>query len=682
MSQLKKLITEIHKRSLWQVLLIYVGGGWLVFEVVQTVTEGLGLPQWFPAFAALLLLTGLPVVLATAFVREGEAAATFSDPTLIPVEEGGSAAARRRRLLTWRKAGLSFMAALALWGVAAAGWLLFGSGAGGTHEVVEERPSVAVLPFVNRSGLEEDEYFTDGIHDQILTQLSKISGLSVRGRTSVMQYRESPKNLRQIGEELNARYLLEGGVLRAAGTVRINVQLIDAREDEHVWAETYDRALSVENLLAVQSEAARRVAEALRTTLTVDELERVEAKPTENVEAYEYFLRGNAHFRRRQLEREYYLAVQMYETAVELDPGFAEAWALIARARIRLYFVYGRVTELPAAEAAVNEALNLAPDLSEVQMALGDYYYYGRRDYDRALEHYTIVLREEPNNAEALASRAWIRRRQGDWEEAVAGLTGALEFDPQHDTYLFSLGDTYLLRRQYQEADHYFSRAMSLAPDLPGGHLGKVWLSLSRDGDSQRARQVLGETSQMIDPAVLLLSAELGRSLVPLALVRIFPDYFAQVLDGIAPATSRLDSAFYFLAKAQLGVSREETLAAHAFYDSARAVLEATVQEWPNEHRPHALLGLAYAGLGRAEDAIRHGKKGVELLPVSKDARTGPSLVWSLAEIEVTVGDYDSAIDRLDLLLSIPSEISVPVLRMDPIWDPLRDHPRFQALLE
>ncbi len=185
----------------------------------------------------------------------------------------------------------------------------------------------------------------------------------------------------------------------------------------------------------------------------------------------------------------------------------------------------------------------------------------------------------------------------------------------------------------------------------------------------------------MIDPAELLLGAELGRSLVPLALVRIFPDYFAQVLNEIAPATFRSDSAFYFLAKAQLSAAREDRLATRAYYDSARAVLEATVQQWPNEHRPHALLGLAYAGLGRTGDAISHGRKAVELLPLSKDARAGPSLVWGLAEIEVKVGDYDSAIDRLDLLLSIPSEISVPILRMDPVWDPLRPQPRFQALL-
>jgi serine/threonine-protein kinase len=682
MSRLKDLIREIHRRSLWQVLLIYCGAALVAYQAVQALTEGLGLPQWFPAFAIVLFIVGLPIVLATAFVHE------VSPPTVKPAEAEaagiGSEAApvqletgRRDRFLTWRNAAATFVIVLAAWGVVATGWYVIH---GRAPVPTAERKSVAVLPFANLSADPENEFFSDGVTVEIIDRLSKIADLTVKSRTSSFQYKDTDKSLREIGDELGVSAIVEGEVRRVGDRVRVNAQLIDADTDEHLWAEQYDRQLT--DIFSIQSDVAQQIATALKATLTADEKRRLEQRPTENIEAYEYYLRGTAHFRRRQLEREYHLAVQMHETAVGLDPGFAEAWAAIARVRVRLYFVYGRASELPEVEAAVDVALNLAPDLSEVQMAVGDYYYYGRRDYDRALEHYAIVLSQEPHNAQALASTAWIRRRQGNWQAAVAGLMGALEFDPRHDTYLFTLGDTHLLMRQYQEAERYYNRAVSLAPDLPLGHLGKVWISLSRDGDRRSARQVLGEAAQMIDPEELLLSAELGRSLVPLALVRIFPDYFAQVLDGMAPATFGRDSAYYFLARAHLSRAREETLATHAYYDSARAVLEPSVQEWPNEYRPHALLGLAYAGLGRTRDAIRHGQKAVGLLPVSRDARNGPSLVWSLAEIEVTVGDYDSAIGRLDLLLSIPSEISVPVLRMDPIWDPLRDHPSFQALLE
>ena len=230
-----------------------VGGAWVCYEIIDTITDRLVLPEWLPVLAIVLFLVGLPFVVATACVRED----TVSPAEAGLIERGPGEpavqATRTRHHLTWRSAGLAFVFALALWGVVAAAWLLFAGGVGDSLSVAGERPTVAALPLLNRSGLQEDEYFTDGMHDEILTQLSKISGLSIRGRTSVMQYRDSPKNLREIGEELNARYLLEGGVLRAGETVRVSVQLIDARRDEHLWAETYDRQLSIENLLAIQS---------------------------------------------------------------------------------------------------------------------------------------------------------------------------------------------------------------------------------------------------------------------------------------------------------------------------------------------------------------------------------------------------------------------------------------------
>jgi TolB-like protein/Tfp pilus assembly protein PilF len=681
MSRFKRLIVEVHHRSLWQVLLIYAVASWVVFEVVQTVTEGLGLPPWFPAFAALLLLVGLPLVLATAFVQEGGPATGRSDPTLLPHADGTADTDRTRegarRLLTWRNALAGGVLALALWGVVATAWYALYGGAAALEAV--DRKSVAVLPFANVGGDPENEYFSDGITGDIIAHLSKIADLKVISRTSVMQYKSTEKNLPEIGEELGVATILEGEVQRAGDRIRINAQLIDAESDDHLWAEQYDRQLT--DVFAIQSDVARQIATALKLTLTPGEKGQLEKQPTDNLEAYEYYLRGTAHFRRRQLERENDLAVRMYETAVDLDPDFAEAWAELARVRVRLYFVYGRTSELPLARAAVDRAMALAPELSETRMAVGDYYYYGQRDYARALEHYTFVQQEQPNNAQALASIGWIRRRQGKWEEAVAGLEAALELDPRHDTYLFTLGETHLLRRRYPEAERYFNRAMSFAPDIPGAYLGKTWLDLSRDGDIEGARQVLRKASETIDPAELLLSAELGRTPIPLALVRIFPGYYAQVLDDRLVATLGHDSAFYLLIRAELSATRGETGLARGNYESARAVLEARVQEWPNEYRPHALLGLAYAGLGRTRDAILHGEKAAALLPVSKDARMGPSLVWNLAEIAVMVGEYDAAIDHLEYLLSIPSEMSIPLLRIDPIWDPLRDHPRFQELL-
>ncbi|KPK77470.1 MAG: hypothetical protein AMS25_16885 [Gemmatimonas sp. SM23_52] len=316
-------------------LLIYVGGALVAYQAVQALTEGLGLPQWFPGLAVVLFVIGLPFVVATAFVRETGAPPvppSEREAEAVVGEEAATSAlpAGRRPQITWRNAGLSFVVALAVWGLVATGWMLFG-GRADEGAPADERPSVAVLPLANRSGLEEDQYFTDGINDEILTQLSKIGGLSVRARTSVMEYRDRTKNVRQIGEELNARYLMEGGVQRAGETVRINVQLVDAETDEHVFAETYDRELSVENLLAVQREVALRIADALEATLTVQEREQIDKAPTENLEAYDYYLRGLEYSRRRYTEADERITVEMFERATQLDSSFALAYARLSR---------------------------------------------------------------------------------------------------------------------------------------------------------------------------------------------------------------------------------------------------------------------------------------------------------------------------------------------------------------
>ena len=271
MNRLKRPIVEIHRRSPWQVLFIYVGGAWVCYEIIDTITDRLALPEWLPVLAMILFLIGLPVVLATAFVHEvAPPPGAPAEPT--PLTEAEAArrevetaaarleARRRHRFLTWRNAGLIFVFALALWGVVAAGWLVFSGSERETRAAADVRPSVAVLPFANRSALQEDEYFTDGIHDEILTRLSKLSGLRVISRQSVMRFRDSPTTMGEIAEALGVRYVLEAGLLRARDNVRINVQLIDAHTDDHLWAETYDRPLSIENLLDIQSEIASQIA--------------------------------------------------------------------------------------------------------------------------------------------------------------------------------------------------------------------------------------------------------------------------------------------------------------------------------------------------------------------------------------------------------------------------------------
>ncbi len=477
MSRLKRLIVEIHRRSLWQVLLIYVGGAWVCYEIIDTITDRLALPDWLPVLAIILFLVGLPFVVATACVREDavlppQAELAEPGPAEPPVQ-----ITRPRLHMTWRNAGLIFVFALALWGVVAAGWLLFGGGAGGTRAAAEERPSVAALPLVNRSGLPEDEYFTDGIHDEILTQLSKISGLSVRGRTSVMQYRDSPKNLRQIGEELNARYLLEGGLLRAGETVRINVQLIDAQRDEHLWAETYDRQLSIENLLAIQSEVARRIAEALEATLTPDEEDRLAALPTANLEAYDHYLRGRRFWNQRSLAA-FDSAIQYFNRAVLLDPNYARAYAALAETYVLLPEYGGPSFPeiLPVARAATERALALDTDLAEAYAASAYIKTRVEWDHEGAERDYRKAIERDPDYATAHQWYAELLNHTRRWDQSLEEARRAVELDPVSFTPNAVLAVTWLCNGRPAEAIAAAERALQILPDQ---ELAVKWLAFA-----------------------------------------------------------------------------------------------------------------------------------------------------------------------------------------------------------
>jgi serine/threonine-protein kinase len=665
MNRLKQFITEIHRRSLWQVLLIYVGAALVAYQAVQALTEGLGLPQWFPAFAIVLFIIGLPIVLATAFVHE----------VAPPLAAAHLEARRRHRFLTWRNAAASFVVALAAWGVVATGWLVL-------HERGEasvERKSVAVLPFENMSADPDNEYFSDGITDDIITHLSKIADLKVISRTSVMQYKGTEKTVRQIGEELGVATVLEGGVQRAGDRVRINAQLIDAETDEHLWAEQYNRQLT--DVFEIQTHVAQQIALALRARLTEEETERIEARATDNLEAYDVYLRGLTYARRaaslRRIE-DARLAVEMFERAVELDPNYVEGHAALSRSYGELFSDFGQVEAGPKAKEAADRAMQLAPDRPASRMALGWYDWLVTGEFEAAEEHFAMARRGLPSNADLLAALGGVQLRQGKWEHAIATLKEAVRLDPQSPDPLVALGRTYYVMRRYSDAEDYLTRSVALFPDDHWAHFWKTMLYLTWDGGTERAQGALQGASQRADLLrFLLVSWDFDDRMV----LRIFADHFAAGLNRRTLADPA-DSAAYYLAKADAAARNDRAVVAYAYYDSARFVLEPRL--WaPDPSRHHSRLGIAYAGLSQAEEAIREGKEAFELAVASKHGLLSGSYSGpDLAEIYLMVGEYDAAIDQLERLLSMPSIISVPLLRFDPIWNPLRDHPRFQALLE
>jgi len=677
-------------------LLIYAGAAWACFELIDAVTERLGLPVWLPGLAIVLFLLALPVVLATAFVDEEPAlAAPPHEATEAEAKEAEAKAAaaryearRRHRLLTWRNAGLSFVGALAVWGVVATGWYVLDEG--GAAESSDARRSIAVLPFENLSGDDENEAFTNGVHDVILTHLYKIADLRPTSRTSVMEYRDTRKNIRQIAEELGVETVMVGGVQRAGDRVLVNVQLIDAQTDEHIWAETYDRELTLENIFAIEAEIAQHIATSLRADVTDEEKERLAGLPTDNSEAYDYYLTGEEYLRRRGgppggIIQNLTIAKEMFSSAIALDPEFALAYAKLSMAHLNLRVItnpeFRTHERLDSAKVAAEKALELDPDLPEAHISLGRSY-VALQDHDRASQHYAIAQRLSPNDTEIwriLGARA---NAQSNFEEALRNYKQALDLSPRDERVLLNLGTTYLGLRRYDEAEMYLDRLNSIAPDRLPGSYWKVFVVLNQPDGRERAWNVMQEW-QDITGYPRFWGADRYRN-------RMFLRVFHERVRDVVRSYTREDwedlgwSAHdLFLAKAISYELDDEVEPSLAYYDSARAALESFVQRLPENAFIRQNLGVAYAGLGRVEEAVREGKAAVELMtPTSEFAVNRPSMLWSLAEIYVMVEDREAAIDQLELLLSIPADFSTAILELDPLYDPLRDHPRFQALLK
>ncbi len=549
-------------------------------------------------------------------------------------------------------------------------------------ELASQRKMLAVLPFENL-GPPEDEYFADGISEEITARLASIDGLGVIARTSAMRYKNTDKSIQKIGEELGVDYILEGTIRwqrisEDAARVRVTPQLIRVSDATHLWAEVYQRDLA--DIFNVQSDIAQQVAEALDITLLESKRQIIKSRPTDNLQAYDYYLRGNDYHRGSRREQYLRIALQMYEKAVKLDPGFALAYARLSEAHSAMYWFFDRSEQYPAkAKEAVDRALKLQPDLPEAHQALGFYYYWGHLDYDQALKQFAIARKSQPNNPDLLAAIAFVQRRQGNFEQTVVNLKKAFELDPRDPELHFGLGETHTLLRNYAEAEHDFDRAISLSPDIPSYYHYKAWLYLLWEGSIEKAREVQKAAQNVVAEEEL-------RNFVWWVMLDVFDRKYQEALDRLTSGSPEVfQTTLYFIPRvllyAQIYGFMSQPAFERAYYDSARIFLETKLRELPEDARVHSSLGIAYAGLGRVEDAIREGKLAVELLPVSKDAWVGAHRVEDLARIYVMVEEYDAAIEQLEYLLSIPGLISIPLIRVDPWWHPLWQHPRFLKLL-
>ena len=538
--------------------------------------------------------------------------------------------------------------------------------------------SVAVLPFENLSSDKDNAYFADGVQDEILADLANIADLKVISRSSVMQYRSGlPRNLREIGQQLGVSHLLEGSVQRAAGKVRVNAQLIDARTDAHLWAQTYDRDLA--DIFAIQSDIARSIAEQLEAKLAPEEKARIIHQPTTNPEAYLLYLQANELAHVAASKQDALDAENLYDRAIALDPKFALARARAAIWNSEIYFM-GRLPERKnRARAEADEAVRLAPDLGEAHLALGLCYYRLDADYEKALHELGIAGAALPNNSEILNFSGYIYRRQGRWREALAVFQRARELDPRSAAF-GGLPDTLRLLRQWTAASESFHHGLELEPQLTDGWLGLTQTEFSRNQDPIEAKASLDRLPKAMTGKPLVVAAQwdyamLARDFV--AAGKTVPNLDRSMAEfPVVEATQ-----FYEACVALAEGDRER---AHRLFEEVRPSYENGARDHPDDPTFHAGLGKLYALLGQKEDAIREGRRAVELCPESKDAISGPLFATDLAFIYAHAGEVDRAVALLTRLLTTPGAEGVTLarLRLSWEWDPLRQEPSFQALIK
>ena len=653
---------ELRRRKVYRVAIAYIVVSWALAQGLAQVLPVFDISNSVIRVVIALLLIGFPVALVLAWVFDvtSQGIRATSTPS-VPV-------ARRRRNL------IMLIAIGVIISVAAGFFLLPRASARKVDK------SIAVLPFQNLSDEKENAYFADGMQDDILTNLSKIGDLKVISRTSVMSYRDGARNAREIGKSLGVGTLLEGSVRRSGNRVRVNVQLINANNDEHIWAEDYDRELT--DVFAIQTDLAQKIASALQAKLSPNEKARLDRRPTRDSDAYLLYVQAHGYANRPDRFRDTSLkAEELFEQAIKLDRNFAAAYAGLSMVESWLYH---ESEPIPAhrekARLNAEESLRLQPNLPEGHLALGFSYYYGDRDYERALSEFEIAKRDLPNEADAYSAIAAIQRRQGKWAESTANFEKAVSLDPKNANVLFNLGLNYMAQRDFETADKIFDRAIAADPQAFASRGMKSALAIAWKGDVGFVEKQLSLVPGEFDPDGLVTAARVGI----LMLQRKFADALKllQQFRGetlLYPDTGPCPKA---LLEGRLYLYQGDKTKAQAAFERARPVAEQLVRDAPGDPGRHVQLGAVLAGLGLKEEAVNEGRKAVESVPESQDAFEGPQATAALAEIYAWVGEYDEAFRLLDHLLKVPNGLTVPTLKLDPVWDPLRKDPRFQALID
>ena len=671
---LARFFAELKRRHVYRAAVAYGMVAWLLTQVATQVFPFFDIPNSAVRFVIVALLLGFPIAMLLAWLYEFTGEGFVREKDVDPQKRQSAA-----RVSNFVIIGVLLL----LIAVLIYGRLPSRSASG---EPIPEK-SIAVLPFANFSDDKQNAFFADGIQDDILTSLAKIRDLRVISRSSVMQFRDpGAHNLREIGKLLGVANVLEGSVRREGDKVVVNVQLIDALKDRHLWANRYDRRLA--DSLGLQGELATEIAEALRVTLTADEKARVAKKPTENEGAYVLYLRANQISRNPDtLLEDYRKAEQLYGEAIALDPNFALAHAQLASTRAQIFHYYEPTEELKTkARTEAELALRLQPDLADAHLALAQCIYWIDHDYPGALAQFELASRLSPSNGDAVRLSAAIQRRQGKWERALEEYERAQRLDPQNASTIRELLFTNTAMRRWEEASRWAERLRAMAPASLTGKIQSGYVDLWWKGDTATLRKLVAEIPIDTDPdgvvtsvrwEIAMINREFGAAQE--ILEKAAAKEVSYTNAGTTPKTFLLGCTL---------LARGARAGAEKLFEQALPEFETAVKEAPDDANRHANLGWCYAFMGRKEDAIREGRRAVDLKPESKDALDGSLMSAYLALIYARTGENDRAITLIDRLLKIPGpidsadySITVNDLKFRWEWDPIRNDPRFQKLI-
>jgi TolB-like protein/class 3 adenylate cyclase/Tfp pilus assembly protein PilF len=572
--------------------------------------------------------------------------------------------------------------------VGVSAWVLFRHGStpsrAGAAAITIPEKSIAVMPFENLSDDKQNAYFADGVQDEILTNLARVADLKVISRTSMMQYKtRTQRNLREIGKTLGVSHVLEGSVQRSGDRVRVNAQLIDAKSDTQLWGQSYDREIA--DVFAIENELAQQIVSQLKSKLSPEEKAAIEQKPTADLAAHDLYIRaktliGTAVYS-TPLQEGLFEAVGLLNQAIERDPAFALAYYHLAHAHDLLYF--GGIDHTPErlamADAAIQSLARLRPNSGEAHLALARHLYWCYHDYDRAREELALAQKSLPNEPQAFVLAGYIDRRQGRWAESTKNLERAVELDPQNPRVLQQIASSYALLRRYADEERTLDRAIALTPKEAALRALRAEVELEWHADPQPLRW----TIEKILAEDLLQAKNVAQLWLEVSLCERDFDAALRALAAL-PIAGCYDDTIPFPRAWCEGVVAEmrgDKAAAHAAFTSAQAEAIKLVAEQPEYAEGHCVLGMADAALGQKDDAIREGRRAVELLPATKDAIVGPRLLEHLALIYAWTGEKDLAFEQLSHAARIPCPVNYGGLRLHPYWDPLRGDPRFDKIV-